>query len=167
MNWRSIVGNRWFDFAVRLAIGGTFVYAGWIKSGEPQQFADNIASFRILPEALIVLLALGLPAFETLSGALLIIGWPRRVASLAVIMMCGIFLIALTSALARGIKVDCGCFGAGKPSEWSTWQDLGRDLLLLAGALLAYRFRSPAINPVTQYKTVAARSSATRLDPGL
>ena len=42
------------------------------------------------------------------------------------------------SALARGLVIDCGCFGASIPSRARTRLDLGRDLLLVAGAATVY-----------------------------
>jgi putative oxidoreductase len=134
----KIRGLRWFIVALRIAVGAAFVYAGAIKLGDPLQFADNIASFRILPDSFINPLALSLPMFEVLSGGLLAAGWFRRPAALAIVIVSVVFLAAIASALARGLTIDCGCFGSGVPSRERMWLDLGRDMILLVGALVTY-----------------------------
>ena len=142
-----ILGVRWFIVAFRIGVGAAFVYAGAIKLGDPLQFADNIASFRILPGFLINPLALSLPIFEILSGGLLVAGWFRRPAALAIVLVSAVFFAAIASALIRGLTIDCGCFGSGVPSRERMWLDLGRDTILLLGALITcLRVReSPAL----------------------
>ncbi|MGD0075578.1 MAG: MauE/DoxX family redox-associated membrane protein [Candidatus Binataceae bacterium] len=139
---------RWIDLAIRLIVGGVFIYAGSLKIVEPLHFGDNIASFQILPNILVNSFALTLPIFEMLTGALLIIGWLRpaaaigRPAALALVIVCGVFLIAVVSALARGLTIDCGCFGTGTPTRAKMWMDLARDFALFLGVLLVYLYPS-------------------------
>ena len=115
-----------------------FIYAGIDKIRDPLQFADSIAAFAILPAVLINLLAMGLPPFEIACGLLLIGPWTRRVGSLAVAIILVVFMIALSSALLRGLTLDCGCFGAGAPSRPRMWLELALDAVLLSGALFVY-----------------------------
>jgi putative oxidoreductase len=150
MTARTVRLPRLLELLLRIVIGAVFVYAGWAKIFEPEPLADSIASFQILPRMLIVPLALSLPPFEMLSGALLIVGWPRRIAALAIVIVTAVFLVALLSAVARGITIDCGCFGqaaAGVPTAMRMWLDLGRDLLLLFGAVVLYRASWPSGAP--------------------
>jgi uncharacterized membrane protein YphA (DoxX/SURF4 family) len=133
---------RWAELAIRLVVGGLFVYAGAIKiSNPPVELADAIWSFRILPRALVTPLALGLPPFEILAGALLVAGF--RVGALAVALATAIFSAAFVSTLARGITVDCGCFGSGAPATLArNILELARDLAILAAVLVVYVVRS-------------------------
>ena len=124
--------------AVSLALAAIFVYAGFDKIREPQQFADNIAGFAILPAMFTNLLALTLPVFEIACGVLLLVPLTRRVSALAIALTCIVFFTALASALLRGLTLDCGCFGVGAPSRSKMWLELGLDLLLFAGALFVY-----------------------------
>ena len=128
---------------LRLIIGGVFIYAGMTKMREPLAFADNIATFQILPKELINLFALGLPPFEIITGSMLVIGWQKRAAAFSIMILTGFFILALGQALARGLNVDCGCFGSGKPSVWKTWMGLGRDAVLLMAAWWIYTAFSP------------------------
>jgi uncharacterized membrane protein YphA (DoxX/SURF4 family) len=130
-------------FAVSIAVAAVFIYAGIDKLRDPLQFADSTAAFAILPVVLINLMAMGLPPFEISCGALML--WPsaRRVGSLAVAVLSVMFLVALASALLRGLTLDCGCFGTGAPSRPRMWIEAGLDLVIFAATLSVY-FRSIA-----------------------
>ena len=130
--------RRYAVTAVSLAVAAVFIYAGIDKIRDPLQFADSIAAFAILPAVLINLLAMGLPPFEIACGLLLIGPWTRRVGSLAVAVILVVFMIALSSALLRGLTLDCGCFGVGAPSRPRMCVELALDAALLSGALFVY-----------------------------
>ncbi len=135
---KRVLFNRWILFILRLLVGGVFVYAGITKVQHPLNFADSIATFQILPTQLINVLAMSLPPFEIIVGLMLIIGWKVRLAAFAIFILTVIFAIALSQALIRGLEVDCGCFGSGKPSLLKTWASLGRDILLMAASVWLY-----------------------------
>lgn len=141
---KSILANRWLLFSLRIILGGIFAYAGAVKIQTPQTFADSIAAFQLLPPQLINLLAMALPPLEIVTGVMLILGWRKRLASFAVLVLCIVFLVALATALLRNIPVDCGCFGSSQPSHWSTMIGFGRDILLTFAAYLLYQQRPPA-----------------------
>jgi putative oxidoreductase len=124
--------------AVSLALAAIFVYAGVDKIRDPLQFADSIAAFAILPAVLINLLAMGLPPFEIACGLLILGPRTRRIGALAVAVVCVVFITALSSALLRGLTLDCGCFGPGAPSRPRMWAELGLDVVLFSGALFVY-----------------------------
>jgi uncharacterized membrane protein YphA (DoxX/SURF4 family) len=134
----SARAHFWIDLVIRLVVGGVFITAGALKIGDSLQFGDKIASFEILPNSLVNLLALGLPVFEILAGMLLIVAWLRGPAALAISIVSGIFLIAIVSALARGLTIDCGCFGTGAPTRARMWLDLARDSGLFIAVVFAY-----------------------------
>jgi putative oxidoreductase len=139
-NVRGYTMVKWLTLGLRVALGAAFVYAGVLKIQDPSEFAINIASFQILPNVLISAMALALPPFEIITGGLLIIGVARRPAALGIVLLSAIFLIAIAAALARGLTIDCGCFGTAAPSRGRMWLDLGRDILLLAAGVMVYRF---------------------------
>lgn len=123
---------------VRVVLGAIFIVAGALKIGDPIAFADSIWAFQLVPNAVIAPMALMLPIFEIAAGALLILGIVRGTAALAILILSAVFTAAIASALARGLTLDCGCFGQGAPTVSGMWLDLARDLLLLAGAALVY-----------------------------
>jgi uncharacterized membrane protein YphA (DoxX/SURF4 family) len=130
--------NRVVVITLRWALAAVFIYAGITKLGSPQSFSDSISSFSIIPNYGINLMSLGLPPFEIIAGLAIVSGIQRRPAILGLLTLTSIFMIALGSAIVRGIPVDCGCFGSGKPSVFGSWMSFGRDIPILAVAILLY-----------------------------
>jgi uncharacterized membrane protein YphA (DoxX/SURF4 family) len=149
---KAFLEHRWTLFILRLLLGGAFLYAGTMKIASPEAFADSIFTFQLLPDSLVNMVAMALPLFEMMVGGMLVLGLELRVASFSAIFLTAGFALALGQALARGLEVDCGCFGRGKPSPWKTWGSLGRDLLFFAAAVLVYRKeRSGALKVDTEF----------------
>ena len=124
---------------LRVLLGGVLVYAGVLKMGSPQLFADSIASFRLLPGFLINPVALGLPVLEILIGLTLLSGRWQRPGAFCALVLCLGFLFALGSAAARGLTVNCGCFGNDPLSGNSHLPTaIARDLALLGAAAFLY-----------------------------
>lgn len=135
----SVFRQKWFLILLRVILGGIFVYAGAAKIGNPQAFADSIATFQLLPPQLVNLVALGLPVFEILVGGMLIFGIYEHQAALALLGLMAVFVIFLFQAIARGLEVDCGCFGSGQPSAGAAWLSLGRNIILVAACWWVFR----------------------------
>jgi putative oxidoreductase len=135
---------RYKTVVVSIVLGALFVYAGAMKIRDPLAVADTIAAFGIIPLALINSFALAIPSFEIISGALLIAGWYRRMAALGLLIALGAYTVAIASALARGITIDCGCFGVGPGTRGAMWWDFGRDLAMLAAAFAVYAWSMPS-----------------------
>lgn len=138
MSLGKIVDRGWLQLTVGTIVGGLFIYAGWVKFRQPLQLADTVAAFGILPTSLVTPLAAGLPVFEMLIGVLLIFGPLRRSAAMGVVIVSVIFGVAIASAIARGLVIDCGCFGSSIPSRERMWLDFGRDVMFLVGGLIIY-----------------------------
>jgi len=137
--------TRYLKVAIAIVLAGIFIYAGVDKLRDPLQFADSVAAFRILPSVLVTPMALGLPIFEIVTAVMLLAPPSRRIGAFAVTVLTVMFLVALFSALARGLTLDCGCFGAGAPSRPRMWAESGLDIVLLGSALFLYtRYRRAA-----------------------
>ena len=126
---------------LRLLLGLVFVYAAYTKLRDPWTlFAMSIDSYRLLPEWGVLTLARTLPWFELVLGLLLISGLALRYASVAGAALLGVFFIIMIISYARGLAIDCGCFGPGEALGPKT---LLRDgtLVLLAIALAVMSIR--------------------------
>lgn len=126
------------QWALRLGLGGLFVYTGAIKLADPNAFALEIHNYQLFP-SLAPVLAAALPVVELTIGLALVAG-PRpwlRAGALSCLLLMVVFTAAVGSAVARGINISCGCFGAG--SSPVTLVTVARDVALLAAsaALLA------------------------------
>jgi len=85
-----------------------------------------------------------LPLFEIVTGLLLMLGLFTRVAGIATALLAALFIAAMAQAKARGLQIDCGCFGGGGTGAGVTWWDLARDVpVLLVGIYLATRPTGP------------------------
>jgi hypothetical protein len=77
-------------------------------------------------------------------GILLILGAAIRVSSILGAFLMFIFIIGISQAWARGLSIDCGCFGGGGQVEPGTANYLPEILRDLGLALLGiYLFRFP------------------------
>ena len=123
----------------RLAAGGVFLYAGAVKGADVVAFAGEIANYRILPEPFHYLAAAVLPMIETMAGILLLFNRRVRAAALVAGGLNLVFMLALGAALARGLDIGCGCFGAGAAS--GVKEALWRDLALMAAIVLTCLLR--------------------------
>jgi putative oxidoreductase len=119
---------------LRVALGAVFVYAAWIKLRDPWQlFAMSIDSYRILPLAAVELAAHVIPWLELAVGLLLISGFWMRISGSIVSLLLLTFFVLMLRAYAKGMAIDCGCFGPGEAISWKT---LLRDGSMVAAALL-------------------------------
>jgi uncharacterized membrane protein YphA (DoxX/SURF4 family) len=118
---------------LRVVLGLIFAYAAWMKLREPWAlFAMAIDSYQVLPSWAVELAARSLPWFEMLLGVLLVAGVWRGVSTLAATLLLGVFFGLMVRAMAKGMQIDCGCFG---PGERLSWMTLLRDGALLASSL--------------------------------
>lgn len=143
----DVLDHKGFQLLVRLALGGVFIYASVTKIYAPDKFALAISNYRLLPHELIHLAAITVPWVEVVTGLLLILGvWPRANA-LILLGLTTVFLFMISSALARGLNIECGCFGTvgGRKVGLTS---LAFDALLLGmAALLVWRLKDPPGRP--------------------
>ena len=140
--WRPRLGWRpWASTVVRLILGGIFVAAGAIKVVDPLTSIRAVRAYQLLPDGWVRVVGWGLPFGEIALGLLLIAGLCTRWAALLAAALLVVFLIAVVSAAARGLSIDCGCFGGGGQvagGQTAYPLEVARDLgfLLLAGWLI-------------------------------
>ncbi|UCD63340.1 MAG: DoxX family membrane protein [Candidatus Zixiibacteriota bacterium] len=128
---RRLVDNDYLTMVVRLAVGVTFIYASYYKILDPAGFAKSIWYYHLLPGGLINITAVILPWVELICGLGLIFGVLYRGAAVLTTTMTVIFTVALVSALARGIDIDCGCFKVARSSSETVLDSLLFDIVLL------------------------------------
>ena len=116
--------NRGIDVFLlisRLALGVIFLYAGYVKLREPWElFAMNIDSYKILPLAMAETAAHAIPWLEIALGVWLVAGIWLRASGTVASLVLGTFIVLMARAYAKGMQIDCGCFGSGDPISWKT-----------------------------------------------
>jgi len=130
----------------RVALGALFIWAAVSKLPDMAAFAQDVANYRVIPAALVPLLAAAVVGIELLAGIALVTGVMERSAAAVLAVLLGAFTVLLTQALLRGIDLRCGCFGGDERASWWT---VVRDLVMLATAIAVARGRAPERTRVT------------------
>jgi protein-disulfide isomerase/uncharacterized membrane protein YphA (DoxX/SURF4 family) len=131
--------RSWLGTVLRLLLGVVWLWAGGSKLHDPRAFVETIRAYDATPEWLSKAAGYGLPVLEICLGVLLIVGIAVRISAIVSVGLLAVFLIGLVEAAARGIKLDCGCFGNGGVTAGATSYllDILRDVgLMLVAAYL-------------------------------
>jgi uncharacterized membrane protein YphA (DoxX/SURF4 family) len=127
-------------------LGGVFVVAGALKAVDPQSSVAAVSAYQLLPASLATIVGWGLPFAEIALGLLLLAGIATRTVAAVAGMLLVIFIAGVVSAAARGLSIDCGCFGGGgqvDPGDTAYGTELVRDVgLLLLAAWLVWKPQS-------------------------
>ncbi len=121
----------WLGFGIRLIGAAVWIIAGASKLPDLGVFAAQVDRYQLLPHVLGAPLAYILPFFEIFLGLYLAVGLFVRASALAGTVLFVIFLAAQVQALARGLTLDCGCFGTLSQSAvgpWTLLRDTGLGL---------------------------------------
>jgi uncharacterized membrane protein YphA (DoxX/SURF4 family) len=120
MNLSNALTHPWLTIRVQIALGLFFVIAALPKLSDPPSFAHMVYNYRIVPGALINLMALTMPWIELLCGLALILGIWKDAARTLIALLLLVFILAISVNLMRNNAIDCGCFdvtAAGKSHE--------------------------------------------------
>ena len=133
----------WVSLVARLGLGAVMVVAGALKVSDPEAATQAVRAYELLPSGFDSIVGLLLPFLEIAIGLLLIVGYGTRMAAVAAGVFMVVFIAAVSSAWARGLAIDCGCFGGGgqvAPGQTKYLQEILRDvgLVLLAGWLFLF-----------------------------
>ena len=129
---------------VRAVPAFLLLWAGFSKAFDRQGSILAVDAYGVLPDTLVRIVAALLPWIEIGVGILLVLGLFVRFAGIATAVLACVFIAALAQAKARGLAIDCGCFGGGGAGQGVSWWDIARDIpIALAGIYLAMRPRGP------------------------
>ena len=146
---KFIIKNQpWTTLIARLVLGGVLLVAGGLKVINPTESANATAAYKILPTSLAHLVGYALPWVEVIIAIFLILGYMVRPAAVLGGLIMLVFIAAIISVWARGMLIDCGCFGGGGELDPSLaaqvhrtyFIEIMRDLGLALCALYLYLF---------------------------
>jgi putative oxidoreductase len=137
---REVKLLRW---VCRLGLAALFVYAAVPKLWDPAGFVQDLSHYRVVPEALLGPLSIGLPALELCAGLALLTPAYMRGGAALLAGLLATFAVAMAQAKLRGINLECGCFGAGSGLQVS-WSKVAIDAGL---AMLALWLAFPSHTP--------------------
>jgi uncharacterized membrane protein YphA (DoxX/SURF4 family) len=131
----------------RFGLAALWLAAGATKVVDPAANVRAVRAYEVLPEAVVPAVGYGLPFLEIGIGLLLLVGLAVRWSAVASAVLLVVFVAGVTQAWARGLTIDCGCFGGGgqvAPEDTRYLQEIVRDAVALAAAgLLAWRPSTP------------------------
>ncbi|GAA2523448.1 DoxX family protein [Pilimelia columellifera] len=110
---RWSVIQPWLTVAVRLGLAAVWIIAGGNKVGDLDASARAVHAYDLMPFAAAQILGAVLPFLEIALGLLLIVGLATRLVGGVSAVVLVLFVGGIISAWARGLAIDCGCFGGG------------------------------------------------------
>lgn len=93
------------------ALVSVLVVAAVGKLRDPRGFTRAVSGYRLVPARWAGGAAWTLIVAEAAMAALLLLPWTRLAGAVCSALLFAVLLFAQVSALRRGLRVDCGCFG--------------------------------------------------------
>ncbi|MDF1606414.1 MauE/DoxX family redox-associated membrane protein [Nocardioides sp. YIM 152315] len=128
----------WLGLLLRVVVGVVWIVAGALKLPDPAQSVAAVRAYQLLPGDLATPVGQLLPVIEIVVGVMLVVGLLTRGAAAISALLFVAFIVGIASVWARGINIDCGCFGGGgaDPDAASQYPwEIARDVLLLAASV--------------------------------
>jgi uncharacterized membrane protein YphA (DoxX/SURF4 family) len=119
----------------RLGLAAVWLISGGIKFADPGQTYLAVQAYEILPEGLVGIVATALPLVEIVLGLLVLLGAATRITAVVSAVVLVGFIAAVAQSWARGLTIDCGCFGGGgqvEPGQTAYPQEIATDVGFLA-----------------------------------
>ncbi|MEV0155104.1 MauE/DoxX family redox-associated membrane protein [Micromonospora sp. NPDC050686] len=141
---RWAAARPWLGTAARLGLAAVWLIAGGAKVGDLAASGRAVNAYQVMPYDLATVIGAALPFVELALGLLLLVGLASRLAAAVSAALLVVFIAGIASAWARGLAIDCGCFGSGGQLAAgrapSYLPEILRDLgfLVLAGFLLSW-----------------------------
>ncbi|GAA0987733.1 MULTISPECIES: MauE/DoxX family redox-associated membrane protein [Nocardiopsis] len=142
--WEAV--QPWLTLACRLGLAAVLVFAA-VSKFPPALSVQAVEAYDLFPVEVARLIGYTLPLFELALAALLLVGLATRYVGAVGALLMVVFIAGIVSAMARGLNIDCGCFGGGgqvAPGETTYGLSIARDIAFAAmGAFIAVWPRSP------------------------
>lgn len=122
---------------IRIILGTLFAVSGIAKLFDLYHFQLTVASFDILPLSIVPVFSYALPFAEILVGVPMLLGFKTKRAALGIMMLLGLFIVALAINLFQTWRGHCGCTEFGI-SEGRGWQVIILDVILLLLCVQVY-----------------------------
>lgn len=150
---RRVLASVPLVLGCRLALVAVYLAAALPKLTDAATFARDIDNYHLVPVEWAGTLAVLMPPLELVVALALLVGLHARGAALVSAGMLAVFAGAMSQAIARGIDLDCGCFGSALAMEVSGWSIL-RNVVLASLSI-----------PIVLGPELGPRELAARLRP--
>ena len=137
------VAQPWLTLLARLILGAVLLVAGALKVPNLPKSAMAVRAYEMLPIPIANFLGYTLPWIEIGLGLLLIVGVTVKISGALGALTMLAFIIAIAQAWARGLSIDCGCFGGGgtiDPEDTKYLSEIIRDIGLMGLGIFLYLY---------------------------
>ena len=97
----------------RLGLAAVWLISGAVKLADPGQTYIAVKAYDVLPQGLVGVVATALPLVEIVLGLALLAGVATRYVAGAALVLLLVLIAGIAQSWARGLSIDCGCFGGG------------------------------------------------------
>jgi len=131
----------------RLGLAAVWLISGVVKVLHPNDTYQAVRAYQVLPASLVGPVAAVLPFLELAFGALVLVGIGTRLMGVLSGLLLLVYIAGVAQSWARGLTIDCGCFGGGgqvAAGQTRYPQEILRDTgFLLLAVWLVVRPRTP------------------------
>jgi uncharacterized membrane protein YphA (DoxX/SURF4 family) len=97
----------------RLGLAAVWLISGAKKAGDLNQTYAAVKAYQVLPLDLVRPVAEVLPFLELAFGLLVLMGVAQRLMGVLSALLLLVYIAGVAQSAARGLTIDCGCFGGG------------------------------------------------------
>jgi uncharacterized membrane protein YphA (DoxX/SURF4 family) len=97
----------------RLGLAAVWLISGGVKAADPNQTYAAVRAYQVLPGGLVSPVAAVLPFLELAFGLLVLMGVGTRLMGVLSGLLLLVYIAGVVQSWARGLTIDCGCFGGG------------------------------------------------------
>jgi uncharacterized membrane protein YphA (DoxX/SURF4 family) len=129
--------TKMYVFAIlRIALGGVFLFSGYMKAMDVQSLATIINKLPYISYDHSFMVALTVIGMEMVLGLFLILGLYSNLALKSSVILLVFFTAFLSYIIILKLDTGCGCFGSASNKSVSYTDILRNTLLILIGILL-------------------------------
>jgi uncharacterized membrane protein YphA (DoxX/SURF4 family) len=129
----------WAGTAARLVLAAVWAFAGASKVSDLAASGRAVNAYRLMPFEAAKVAGAALPFVELVLALLLLLGLATRLAAAVSAGLLAVYVGGIASVWARGLSIDCGCFGGGGQlaagAHPTYFWDIARDTALLGVAV--------------------------------
>jgi uncharacterized membrane protein YphA (DoxX/SURF4 family) len=147
-------------------LAAVWLISGSIKASNSAQTYLAVQAYDVLPADAVRPVATIVPLLELTLGVFLLVGLGTRIFAAISAVVLLVFIAAIAQSWARGLSIDCGCFGGGgqvSSDQTEYPREIAVDVgyLILAGWLL---IRSSTLVSVDRWLGWGQKKSSTPHD---
>lgn len=141
--FKKIINSNTFLIVSRVIPALVFIYAGIGKITDPEAFAQSIINYKLFPISSVNIIAIIIPWIELIAGILLLFGIAVKENIVIINALLALFIILVVISMARGLNIECGCYGARGGQQVGFQKIIENGILFLLGFIIFMNKRNP------------------------